>query len=195
MTAGLPLKPVAEDTKNHRLQAPTSNNMSVCDFLAKRPQAAWFHRNTFSVTTLTTGASQRCMLTHWCTTSLSSSQMKQLVALSSNKDDTDYRNKVSHLALWCSNNNLNVEKIKEMFVGFRLQASSVTWASISAATPKRWVCIPRKTWTVNTTAMAKKANEPSSSSSASWERLGPQPNQTCNFLKHYQYRWKIYHLN
>lgn len=60
-----------------------------------------------------------------------------VVALISNKDETDYRNKVSRLALWCSKNNLNVEKIKEMFVGFRLQASSVTLASIDATTPKR----------------------------------------------------------
>lgn len=44
-----------------------------------------------------------------------------VVAVISNKDETDYRNKVRRLALWCSNSNLNVEKVKEMFVGFRLQ--------------------------------------------------------------------------
>ncbi len=44
-----------------------------------------------------------------------------MVGLISNRDETNYRSEVSHLAGWCSDNNLslNVEKTKEIVVDFR----------------------------------------------------------------------------
>ncbi len=44
-----------------------------------------------------------------------------MVGLISNRDDKNYRSKVSRLAGWCSDNNLslNVEKTKEIVVDFR----------------------------------------------------------------------------
>ncbi len=100
-------------------------NISLCnwllDFLTGRSQAVQVGINTSSTITLNTGAPQGCvlspliftLLTHDCTPSLNSNLFIKfaddttVVGLISNRDETNYRSEVSHLAGWCRDNNLS----------------------------------------------------------------------------------------
>ncbi|XP_053083886.1 uncharacterized protein LOC128317198 [Pangasianodon hypophthalmus] len=113
-------------------------NTSMCnwllDFLTGRPQAVRVGNNTSSTITLNTGAPQGCvlspqrftLLTHDCTPMYSTNLFIKfgddttVVGLISNNDETNYRNEVQQLAIWCTNNNLslNIEKTKEIVVDF-----------------------------------------------------------------------------
>uniref|UniRef100_A0A9J7YNX0 Reverse transcriptase domain-containing protein n=1 Tax=Cyprinus carpio carpio TaxID=630221 RepID=A0A9J7YNX0_CYPCA len=162
-------------------------NTSLCnwllDFLTGRPQAVWVGSNTSSTITLNTGAPQGCvlspllftLLTHDCTQSHNSNLFIKfvddttVVGLISNKDETNYRSEVSHLARWCSDNNLslNVEKTKEIVVDFRRAHAQHVPLTINGATVERvsstkflGVHITEDlSWTDNTAALAKKSQQ------------------------------------
>ncbi len=100
-------------------------NTSLCNwllnFLTGRPQAVWVGSSTSSTITLNTGAPQGCvlspllftLLTHDCTPSNNSNFFIKFVddttveGLISNRDETNYRSEVSHLARWFRGNNLS----------------------------------------------------------------------------------------
>ncbi len=162
-------------------------NTSLCswllDFLTGRPQAVRVGSNTSSTITLNTGAPQGCvlspllftLLTHDCTPSHNSNRFIKfaddttVVGLISNRDETNYRSEVSRLAGWCSDNNLslNVEKTKEIVVDFRRVHTQHAPLTINGATVERvsstkflGVHITEDlSWTNNTAALAKKAQQ------------------------------------
>ncbi len=162
-------------------------NTSLCnwllDFLTGRPQAVRVGSNTSSTITLNTGAPQGCvlspllftLLTHDCTPSHNSNLFIKfaddttVVGLISNRDETNYRSEVSRLAGWCSDSNLsmNVEKTKEIVVDFRRVHSLHAPLTINGATVERvsstkflGVHITEDlSWTNNTAALAKKAQQ------------------------------------
>ncbi|KAI3363641.1 hypothetical protein L3Q82_001273 [Scortum barcoo] len=145
--------------------------------------AVWVGRNTSSITTLNTGAPQGCvlspllftLLTHNCTPSHSSNLLIKfaddttVVGLISNNDETDYRSKVSRLALWCEHNNLslNVEKMKEIVVDFRRACPqhaplTIKGATVESMSSTKFLGVhvtEDLSWTINTTSPAKKANQ------------------------------------
>ncbi len=92
-----------------------------------------------------------------------------MVGLISNRDETNYRSEVSRLAGWCSDNNLslNVEKTKEIVYDFRRVHSLHAPLTINGATVERvsstkflGVHITEDlSWTNNTAALAKKAQQ------------------------------------
>ncbi len=136
--------------------------------------------NTSSTITVNTGAHKGCvlspllftLLTHDCTPSHNSNFFIKfaddttVVGLISNRDETNYR---SHLAGWCSDNNLslNVEKMKEIVVDFRRVHTQHAPLTINGATVERvsstkflGVHITDDlSWTNNTAALAKKAQQ------------------------------------
>ncbi len=170
----------------HKL-AQLGLNTSLCnwllDFLTGRPQAVRVGINTSSTITLNTGAPQGCvlspllftLLTHDCTPSHNSNIFIKfaddttVVGLISNRDETNYRSEVSHLAGWCRVNNLslNVEKTKEIVVDFRKVHTQHAPLTINGATVERasstkflGVHITEDlSWTNNTAALAKKAQQ------------------------------------
>ncbi len=162
-------------------------NTSLCnwllDFLTGRPQAVRVGINTSSTITLNTGAPQGCvlspllftLLTHDCTPSHNSNLFIKfvddttVVGLISNRDETNYRSEVSRLAGWCRDNNLslNVEKTKEIVVDFRrvhtLHAPlTINGATVERASSTKFLGVhitEDLSWTNNTAALAKKAQQ------------------------------------
>ncbi len=155
-------------------------NTSLCnwllDFLTGRPQAVRVGSNTSSTITLNTGAPQGCvlspllftLLTHDCTPSNNSNLFIKfaddttVVGLISNRDEINYRSEVSRLAGWCSDNNLslNVEKTKEIVVDFRRVHTQHAPLTINGCTKFLGVHITEDlSWTNNTAALAKKAQQ------------------------------------
>ncbi len=160
-------------------------NTSLCnwllDFLTGRPQAVRVGINTSSTITLNTGAPRGCvlspllftLLTHDCTSShnlfIKFADDMTVVGLISNRDETNYRSEVSHLAGWCSDNNLslNVEKMKEIVVDFRRVHTQHAPLTINGATVERvsstkFLGVHNTedlSWTNNTAALARKAQQ------------------------------------
>ncbi len=179
-------KAIIPQQLTHKL-AQLGLNTSLCnwllDFLTGRPQAVRVGINTSSTITLNTGAPQGCvlspllftLLTHDCTPSHNSNLFIKfaddttVVGLISNRDETNYRSEVSRLAGWCRVNNLslNVEKTKEIVVDFRRVHTQSAPLTINGVTVERasstkflGVHITEDlSWTNNTAALAKKAQQ------------------------------------
>ncbi len=91
-----------------------------------------------------------------------------MVGLISNRDETNYRSEVSCLAGCCSDNlSLNVEKTKEIVVDFRrvhtqhapLTINGATVESVSSTKFLGVHITEDLSWTYNTAALAKKAQQ------------------------------------
>ncbi len=159
-------------------------NTSLCnwilDFLTARPQSVRVGRNTSSTTTLSTGASQGCvlspllftLLTHDCTAKSSSNHIIKfaddttVVGLIRNNDETHYREEVAQLAEW-NNLSLNVGKTKEVVMDFRRNSVDHPPLTIDGSTVERvgstkflGVHITEDlTWTTNVTSLNKKGQQ------------------------------------
>ncbi len=170
----------------HKL-AQLGLNTSLCnwllDFLTGRPQAVRVGINPSSTITLNTGAPQGyvlspllfTLLTHDCTPSHNSNLFIKfaddttVVGLISNRDETNYRSEVSRLAGWCRVNNLslNVEKTKEIVVDFRRVHTqhaplTINGVTVERASSTKFLGVhitDDLSWTNNTAALAKKAQQ------------------------------------
>lgn len=62
-----------------------------------------------------------CTPVHGCNSIIKFADDTTVVGLISSEDETAYRDKVQHLAVWCANNNLarNTQKTKELIVDYR----------------------------------------------------------------------------
>ncbi len=156
----------------------------ILDFLTGRPQSVRVGHNTSSTTTLSTGASQGCvlspllftLLTHDCTAKFSSNHIIKfaddttVVGLISNNDETHYREEVAQLAEWCGTNNLslNVEKTKEVVLDFRRRNSTdhppltINSSTVERVSSTKFLGVhitEDLTWTTNTMSLSKKAQQ------------------------------------
>ncbi|KAI7802780.1 hypothetical protein IRJ41_018385, partial [Triplophysa rosa] len=137
------------------LRVPNKRPLSNVSFLTERPQAVRVGSNTSSTIILNTGSPQGCvlspllytLLTHDCTPSHNSNLFIKfaddttVVGLISNRVETNCRSELSHLARWCSDNNLslNVDKTKEIVVDFRRVHTQHAPLTINGATvERRW---------------------------------------------------------
>ncbi len=163
-------------------------NNSLCnwilEFLTGRPQSVRVGHNTSSITTVSTGAPQGCMLslllftllTHDCTAKFSSNHIIKfaddttVVGLISNNDETHYREEVAQLAEWCGANNLslNVEKTKEVVLDFRRRNSidhhplTIESSTVGRVSSTKFLGVhitEDLTWTTNTMSLSKKAQQ------------------------------------
>ena len=100
----------------------------ILDFLTGRPQVVKVGNNRSTPQILNTGAPKGVFLalsfysvfTHASNSSIKFPDDTSVVGLSTNNDDTAYRNEVRALGVWCQENNLtlNVNKTEEMIVDF-----------------------------------------------------------------------------
>lgn len=110
-------------------------------------------------------ACRRMFPTIWC----KFADDTTVVGLISDNDETDYRNGVSGLALWCKENNLalNVEKSKQIVVDFRRTKAChapliINGAEVERVSSTKFLGVhvtEDLSWTTNTVALAKKANQ------------------------------------
>uniref|UniRef100_A0A672I8N9 Reverse transcriptase domain-containing protein n=2 Tax=Salarias fasciatus TaxID=181472 RepID=A0A672I8N9_SALFA len=169
--------------KLDKLGLSTSLCNWLLDFLSQRPQVVRVGNNISSSITLSTGAPQGCvlspllftLLTHDCISIHSSNHLVKfaddttLVGLITNSDETHYRKEVELLTRWCTDNNLllNVSKTKEIVVSFRRSHTQYPPLTINGVAVERvsstkflGVYISDDlSWTTNTTALAKKAQQ------------------------------------
>ncbi|KAK3531441.1 hypothetical protein QTP70_020527 [Hemibagrus guttatus] len=134
----------------------------ILDFLTGRPQSVRIGNSTSSATTLYTGAPQGCvlspqlftLLTHDCAAMHSSSHIIKftddmtVVGLISKNDESVSREEVQQLTSWCKANNLslNVEKTKEMVVGFRRAQSdhsplNINGSNVEIVKSTKFLCV------------------------------------------------------
>ncbi len=158
-------------------------NTSLCnwllDFLTGRPQAVRVGSNTSSTITLNTGAPQGCVLSPLLFTLLTHSLTSNLfikfaddttvVGLINNRDETNYRSEVSHLAGWCSDNNLSLNVWRRRR---RLSLTSgectlhapltINGATVERVSSTKFLGVhitEGLSWTNNTAALAKKSQQ------------------------------------
>ncbi len=155
-------------------------NNSLCnwilDFLTGGPQSVRVCRNT-------SGAPQGCvlspllftLLTHDCTAKFSFNHIikfaddTSVVGLTSNNNETHYREEVAQSAEWCGANNLslNVSKTKEVVIDFKRNSGDHPPLTIDSSTVERVSSTKflglhiteDLTWTTNTTSLSKKAQQ------------------------------------
>ncbi|KAK3539456.1 hypothetical protein QTP70_008511 [Hemibagrus guttatus] len=131
-------------------------NTSLCnwilDFLTGRPQSIRIRNSISSITTLSTGAPQGCvlspllftLLTHDCAAMHSLNHIIKfaddmtLVGLISKNNESAYREEVQWLTAWCKANNLfNMEIVKSTkFLGVHL-AEDLTWSLNTSSNTKK----------------------------------------------------------
>ncbi|XP_044155393.1 monocarboxylate transporter 4-like [Bufo gargarizans] len=92
-----------------------------------------------------------------------------VIGLISDNDESDYREQVKHLAVWCADNNLllNTSKTKELIVDFRKEnpthesihiiGTAVEWVS-SFKFPGTHIC-ENLSWSTNISSLVKKAHQ------------------------------------
>ncbi|KAI4889498.1 hypothetical protein NFI96_008344 [Prochilodus magdalenae] len=155
----------------------------ILDFLTGRPQSVQIERNTSSITTLSTGAPQGCvlspllftLLTHDCAAMHSSNHIIKfaddttVVGLISKNDESAYREEVQRLTDWCRTNNLslNVDKTKEMVVDSRRTRRDhsplhIDGSTVEIVTSTKFLgahLAEDLTWSLNPSTITKKAQQ------------------------------------
>ncbi|KAM9415774.1 uncharacterized protein ACWYII_024460 [Salvelinus alpinus] len=103
----------------------------ILDFLTCFPQVVKVGNNISTSLTLNTGAPQGphwgslfthdCMAMHASNSIIKFADDTTVVGLITNNDETAYREEVRALGVWCQENNLSLNKTKEMIMDFRKQ--------------------------------------------------------------------------
>ncbi|KAI4885370.1 hypothetical protein NFI96_008195 [Prochilodus magdalenae] len=161
----------------------TSLSNWILDFLTGRPESVRIGHNTYSTTTLSTGAPQGCvlspllftLLTHDCAAMHSSNHIIKfaddttVVGLINKNDESAYREEVQRLTDWCRTNNLslNVDKTKEMFVDFRRTRRDhspihIDGSTVEIVNSTKFLGVHLAedlTWSLNTSTITKKAQQ------------------------------------
>ncbi|KAI5628316.1 gastrula zinc finger protein XlCGF28.1-like [Silurus asotus] len=154
----------------------------ILDFLTGRPQSVRIGNSISSTTTLSTGASQVCvlsqlftLLTYNCVAMHSSNHIIEfaddttVVGLISKNDEPTYREEVQRLTAWCGVNNLSlsVDKTKEMIVDFRRAQSEhspliIDGSSVEILKSTKFLggnLAENFTWPLNTSSITKNAQQ------------------------------------
>ena len=155
----------------------------LLDFLTNRTQSVRVNNNSSSVISLNTGSPQGCVLspllftlmTHDCRPRFSTNHFVKfaddttVVGLIQGDNELAYREEVKHLVDWCKVNNLilNVGKTKEMIVDFRKAQPShtpllINDTAVEVVSSTKFLGIhitDNLTWSNNTTALVKKAQQ------------------------------------
>lgn len=155
----------------------------LLDFLTNRPQTVRVGKNSSQTTIMNTGVPQGCVLspllftlmTHDCCARYNTNHIIKfaddttVVGLISNDDDSSYREEVHHLINWCDTNNLhlNVNKTKEITVDFRKihkphTPLTINGSAVESVKSTKFLGVhitDDLTWTTNTTALVKKAQQ------------------------------------
>ncbi len=150
-------------------------------------------RNTSSTTTLSTGAPQGCvlspllftLLTHDWTAKFSSNHIikfaddTSVVGLTSNNDETHYREELAQQAEWCGANNLslNESKTKEVVMDFRRNSGdhpplTTDSSTVERVSSSKFLGVHIKeylTWTTNTTSLSLRRHNSAYTFSAGWK--------------------------
>ncbi|KAJ8342771.1 hypothetical protein SKAU_G00326990 [Synaphobranchus kaupii] len=125
-------------SKLTQLTVPAPTCQWITDFLTDRRQQVRLGNITSSIRKISTGAPQGCVLspllfslyTNDCTSGDPSVKLLKfaddttVIGLIRDGDESAYRQEVEQLALWCGQNNLELNKLKtvEMTVDFRRKA-------------------------------------------------------------------------
>lgn len=155
----------------------------IVDFLTDRSQRVRVGPHLSSALRTSTGSPQGCVLspllytlyTHDCTpthpnnTIIKFADDTTVVGLISGGDETAYRMEVERLSAWCTTNNLilNTSKSKEIIVAFRrckpdIQPTIINGDRVEMVSDFRFLgtyISEDLTWTANTTAILKKAQQ------------------------------------
>ncbi|KAL0173200.1 hypothetical protein M9458_033511, partial [Cirrhinus mrigala] len=137
-------------TKLNQLSVPTSICQWITSFLTDRQQLVRLRKFTSSSCTTNTGAPQGCVLspllftlyTNDCTSKDPSVKLLKfaddttVIGLIRDGDESAYRQEVKELAVWCSHNNLELNKLKtvEMIVDFRRNPPALSSLTIMDST-------------------------------------------------------------
>ncbi|KAL0200139.1 hypothetical protein M9458_003326, partial [Cirrhinus mrigala] len=171
-------------TKLRDLDINTSLCNWIMDFLTNRPQHVRSGHICSTTVTLNTGVPQGCMLspflysvfTHDCrpvygsNTIIKFADDTTVIGLISNNDETVYREKIKHLATWCTDNNLllNTTKTKELIVDFRkgrrgshepIHINGMAVEPVSSFKFLGTHISEDLFWTTNTSSLVKKAHQ------------------------------------
>ncbi|KAL0201453.1 hypothetical protein M9458_004640, partial [Cirrhinus mrigala] len=137
-------------TKLNQLSVPSSICQWITSFLTDRQQLVRLGKFTSSSRTTNTGAPQGCVLspllfslyTNDCTSKDPSVKLLKfaddttVIGLIRDGDESAYRQEVKELAVWCSHNNLELNKLKtvEMIVDFRRNPPALSSLTIMDST-------------------------------------------------------------
>ncbi|KAL0151452.1 hypothetical protein M9458_053238, partial [Cirrhinus mrigala] len=137
-------------TKLNQLSVPSSICQWITSFLTDRQQLVRLGKFTSSSRTTNTGAPQGCVLspllfslyTNDCTSKDPSVKLLKfaddttVIGLIRDSDESAYRQEVKELAVWCSHNNLELNKLKtvEMIVDFRRNPPALSSLTIMDST-------------------------------------------------------------
>ena len=169
-------------TKLDHLGLNTHLSSWVLDFLTGRPQTVRMGRQVSSSITLNIGAPQGCVLspflfslytldckpTHEANTMFKFADDTMVVGRISSNNEAAYRTEVENLVSWSRENNLilNAAKTKEMILDFRRKTKpfvhhpiTIDGETVEVVQNIRYLGVNIShdlTWTVNTTATAKK---------------------------------------
>lgn len=153
----------------------------IKDFLTNRPQRVRISHHTSSSIILNTGVPQGCVLspalyslfTHNCTSSHNSNTLIKfaddttIVGLISDNNEIAYRKEVQNLSAWCTDNDLNIKKTKEIIIDYRRNKIKHNGLCINGKEVERVATFKflgvhiaeDLTWSQNTSHIIKKAQQ------------------------------------